>query len=194
MARSAIAVRLADDLLSTLTNQPASLYDEFCYGFEHARLRSRLSLLGVGRSITTGPDRLHYLRQAARASPPFEPDVIEITDAGGVRVVAVTKHGDIDQVGRCRLLPDFGIDATEVDLLVKPAANPVVARVSNEVWETADVFVVAWFQPIAPDHLHGALLAAVCHKPKKQSRRVVVAFARALVERAAMYQRQASIG
>src|SRR5580704_8066597 len=30
----------------------------------------------------------------------------------------------------------------------------------------------------------GALLAAVCHKPKKQSRRVIVAFARALVERA----------
>src|SRR4051812_39505688 len=82
MARSAIAVRLPDDLLSTLTNQPASLYDEFRYGFEHARLRGRLSSLGVGRSITTGPDGSHYLRQAARASPLFEPDVIKITDAG----------------------------------------------------------------------------------------------------------------
>src|SRR3954453_13878805 len=56
MARSAIAVRLPDGLPATLTNQPASLYDEFRYGFEHARLRGRLSLLGVGRSITTGPD------------------------------------------------------------------------------------------------------------------------------------------
>ena len=60
MPRRVTAVPLFDDLLSTLTNQPASLYDEFGYGFEHARLRtSELSLLGVGRSITTGPDGSH---------------------------------------------------------------------------------------------------------------------------------------
>src|ERR1700726_2183376 len=100
MPRRIAVVPLFDDLLSTLTNLPASLYDEFGYGFEHARLRSRLSLLGVGRSITTGPDGSHYLRQAARASPPFKPDVSEITDAGCVRVVAVAEHGDIDQVHR----------------------------------------------------------------------------------------------
>jgi len=36
-----------------LTNQSASLYDEIRYGFEHARPpENRLSLLGVGRSIT----------------------------------------------------------------------------------------------------------------------------------------------
>ena len=39
MARSAITVCFSDDLLSTLTNQSATLYDEIPYGFEHARLR-----------------------------------------------------------------------------------------------------------------------------------------------------------
>src|SRR5207249_8068589 len=68
--------------------------------------------------------------------------------------------------------------------LVKPAANPVVAGVSNEVREAADVFVFARFQPIAPDNLHGAFLAIIRREPKKQPRRVIVAFARALVERA----------
>jgi hypothetical protein len=55
-----------------------------------------------------------------------------------VRVVAITKHGDIDQVRR-RILPDLPIDTSEVDFLIKLAANPVVAGVGNEVWETADV-------------------------------------------------------
>ena len=58
-----------------------------------------------------------------------------------MRVVAVTKHGDIDQVRRRRILPDLAIDATEVDFFVEPTANPVVASVGNEMWETADVFV-----------------------------------------------------
>ena len=39
MPRRVTAVPLFDDLLSTPTNQPASLYDEFHYGSEHARLR-----------------------------------------------------------------------------------------------------------------------------------------------------------
>jgi hypothetical protein len=52
MARSAITVCFSDDLPSTLTNQSASLYDEIRYGFEHAPPENRLSLLGVGRSIT----------------------------------------------------------------------------------------------------------------------------------------------
>jgi hypothetical protein len=49
----ASAIAILDDLRSTLTNQSASLYDKFPYGFEHARLQqldSRYS--GVGRSIT----------------------------------------------------------------------------------------------------------------------------------------------
>src|SRR5580700_6907538 len=95
----------------------------------------------------------HYLRQAVRASPLFEPDVIEIADAGGVRVVAVAEHRDINQMRRRRILPDLAINASEVDPLVKPAANSLIAGVSNEVWEVADVFVLARFQPIAPDHL-----------------------------------------
>src|ERR1700720_2631545 len=102
-------VPLFHDLLSTPTNQPASLYDEFGYCFEHARLRNRLSLLGVGRSITTGPGGSHYLRQAARASPPFEPDVIEITDAGGVSIIAVAEHRDIDQVCPRGVFPNLGV-------------------------------------------------------------------------------------
>src|SRR5271169_3779415 len=83
-----------------------------------------------------------------------------------------------------RILPDLGIDAGEIDPLVEPAADPFVAGVGNEVREAADVFVVSRFQPIAPDHLHGALLAALGDEPKKQPRRVIVAFARAIVERA----------
>ena len=112
----------------------------------------RLLLLKVERSITTGADGSNYLLQAARASPPFEPDVSKITDAGGVRIIAVAEHRDIDQVRWRRILPDLGIDASEVDLLVKPTANPVLGCVGNEVWETADVFVVSRLQPIAPDH------------------------------------------
>src|SRR5215471_15015133 len=33
-----------------------------------------------------------------RASPPFQPDILEVADAGGVRVVAVAEYGDIDHV------------------------------------------------------------------------------------------------
>jgi hypothetical protein len=39
LARSVTTVCFSDDLLSTLTNQSASLYNEFLDGFEHARLR-----------------------------------------------------------------------------------------------------------------------------------------------------------
>jgi len=42
----------------------------------------------------------------------------EIADAGGVRVVAIAEHGHIEHVCRRRILPDLGIDAGEVDLLV----------------------------------------------------------------------------
>jgi len=85
--------------------------------------------------------------------------------------------------------PDLAIDAGEVDPLVEPAPDPVVAGVGNKMREAADVFVIPGFQPIAPDHLHRALLAAVGDEPKKQPRRMVVAFARALVERAIDLQR-----
>src|SRR5271166_3009139 len=63
--------------------------------------------------------------------------------------------------------------------------TPIFASVGNKVREAADVFVVSRSQPIAPDHLHRALLAAVGHEAKKKPSRVIVAFARALVERAA---------
>ena len=58
-------------------------------------------------------------------------------------------------------LPDLGIDAGEVDLLVKPVSDPFIAGVGNKVREATAVFVVSRLQPIAPDHLHGALLAAI---------------------------------
>jgi len=57
--------------------------------------------------------------------------------------------------------PDFGIDTGEIDPLVEPAADPVITAVGNEMREAADIFEVARFQPIAPDHLHRTLLAAV---------------------------------
>ena len=60
-----------------------------------------------------------------------------------MRVVAVAKHRDIDQVCGRRVLPDRGIDAGEVDPLVEPPADPIVACVGNEVRKATDVFVVA---------------------------------------------------
>src|SRR5436305_4498199 len=116
---------------------------------------------------------------------PFKPDIGEVADAGGVRVVAVAEHGNIYKVRRRGILPDLGIDAGEVDPLVEPASEPVIACVGNEVREAADVFVVSRFEPIAPDHLHSALLAAIGYEPKKQPRRVIVAFTSALVQQAA---------
>ena len=80
-------------------------------------------------------------------------------------VVAVAEHGDIDQVRRRRILPDLGIDVAEVDLFVEPTAGPLLAGVANEVREAADAFVLARFQPIALDHLHGALLATIRRRP-----------------------------
>ena len=62
-----------------------------------------------------------------------------------MRVVAVAEHGDIDQVRRRRILPDLGIDAGEVDPLIEPSADPVIAAVGNEVGEAANVFVVSRF-------------------------------------------------
>ena len=102
-------------------------------------------------------------------------------DAGGVRIIGVAEHRDIDQVSRRLILPDLGIDACKIDPLVKPAADPIVTAIGDEVWESADVFVVPRFQPIASDHLHRALVAAVGQKPKEQPCGMIVAFARALV-------------
>ena len=56
MHRRVTAVPTFDDLLSTLTNQPASLYDEFSYGFEHARLRTRNSRYSLSGGQSR-PDR-----------------------------------------------------------------------------------------------------------------------------------------
>jgi len=75
-----------------------------------------------------------------------------------VRVVAVAKHSDVDQVRRRRILPDFDIDTLEIDLLVEPAADPVVTAIGDEVRKAADEFLVARLQSIAPDHLHRTLL------------------------------------
>src|SRR5215472_809123 len=83
------------------------------------------------------------------ASPSFQPDIRKIANAGGVRVVAVAEYGDIDQMRRRHIFPDLGIDTGEVDLLVEPAADPVVSAVGNEVGEAADEFVVARLQSIA---------------------------------------------
>jgi hypothetical protein len=48
-----------------------------------------------------------------------------------------------------RILPDLAIDASEVDPLVKPSADPIIATIGDEMWETADVFVLSRLQPIA---------------------------------------------
>ena len=80
--------------------------------------------------------------KGTRVSPPFESDISKVADAGGVGVVAVAEHRDIDQVCGCGIIPDLGIDAGEIDLLVEPAADPIAAGVGNEVREAADVLLV----------------------------------------------------
>ena len=76
-------------------------------------------------------------------------------------VIAVAEHGDTDQVGWRRILPNLGVDTFQVDPLVEPAPYSVVTSIGNEVREVADVFVFTRFQLIALDHLQGAHLAAV---------------------------------
>ena len=71
-------------------------------------------------------------RMGVRASTPFKPDIGEIANAGRVRVVAVAEPGDIDQVRRRRILLDLGIDPGEVDPLVEPAADPIVAGIGTK--------------------------------------------------------------
>jgi hypothetical protein len=61
-------------------------------------------------------------------SPPFEADVAEIADTGGMRVVAVAEHGDIDQARLYGILPDLTIDASEVDPLVEPTSGSARRR------------------------------------------------------------------
>jgi hypothetical protein len=63
----------------------------------------------------------------------FKPDIGEVPDVGGVRIVAVAEHGDIDQMCRCGILPDLAIDAGDVDPLVEPMADVVVAGIADEV-------------------------------------------------------------
>jgi hypothetical protein len=63
-------------------------------------------------------------------------------------------------------------------------ADPILAGVGDEVREAADVLVVARLQSITPDHLHGALLTLIRQEPKEEPRRMIIAVASALVERA----------
>jgi len=87
----------------------------------------------LGRSALERADYRWFISPVGVASPSFKPDILEVTDAGGVRVVAIAEQGHIDHVRRRRILPDLGIDAGEVDLLVEPAADRVVTAVGNEV-------------------------------------------------------------
>ena len=65
-----------------------------------------------------------------------------------MRVVAIAEHGDIDQVRGCGILPDLGIDADEIDPLVEPAADPIVAGIGDKVRKAADVFIVPGFSRV----------------------------------------------
>jgi len=48
-----------------------------------------------------------------------------------VSILAVAEHSNIDQVRPRRILPHLGIDALEIDLLIEPAADPIVAAIGN---------------------------------------------------------------
>jgi thiaminase/transcriptional activator TenA len=87
-------------------------------------------------------------------------------------------------VHRRRILPDLGVDAGEVDLLVEPSADPILASVGNKVRKAADLLVVARLQPIAPDYLHATLLATICQEPESEPRRMIVALTGAFFDRA----------
>jgi hypothetical protein len=60
------------------------------------------------------------------------------------------EHGDIDQMRRRHILPD-GIGPSEVDLLVEPAADPIVTGVGDEVRKAADILVVARFGAVTAE-------------------------------------------
>jgi hypothetical protein len=49
-----------------------------------------------------------------------------------LHIVAVAEHGDIDQVRWRRILPDLSIDASQVDFLVEPVADPFIAGVGEK--------------------------------------------------------------
>jgi hypothetical protein len=103
-------------------------------------------------------------RAIERDSQPFQPHVREVAKAGSMRVVLSQKTA-MSTMWADRVLPDIGIDADEVDPLVEPPSDRIVAGVGDEVGKAADVFVVARLQLIAPDYLHGALLAPIRQEP-----------------------------
>jgi hypothetical protein len=75
--------------------------------------------------------------------------------------------------------PDLGVDAGEVDPFVEPMADPFIAGVGDEVWKAAGVLEVPRLQPISPDHLHSALLVAVCQETKATIEKIKTALGRA---------------
>ena len=93
---------------------------------EMSRTKQKNSGKRLGKMVGRSPNRRARTLEL-RASPPFKPDILEAADVGGVRVVAVAEHGDVEQMRRHRISPDLGIDAGEINLLVQPAADPVAA-------------------------------------------------------------------
>jgi hypothetical protein len=51
----------------------------------------------------------------------FKPDIGEVPDVGGVRIVTVAEHGDIDQMCRCGILPDLARTRWPVSVAVRLA-------------------------------------------------------------------------
>src|SRR5580704_8417233 len=70
-------VPLFHDLLSTPTNQPASLYDEFGYCFEHARLRK----IDSRYSVSAG--QLPRRAKSCRKRPPKKHAEADTRRVGG---------------------------------------------------------------------------------------------------------------
>jgi hypothetical protein len=99
----------------------------------------------------------------------------EAPNAGGVRVVAVAEHGDIHHVRRRRILPDLAIDAPQVDPLVEPTADPVIAAVGNVAAMNPagkiNLKLVRLFPELRLRHERGELPAIVnritCHRAQK---------------------------
>jgi hypothetical protein len=55
----------------------------------------------------------------------------ELHRGPGVRVVAVAEHRDIDEVNRRDILPDLGVNVRQIDPLINPVPDPVLAGIGN---------------------------------------------------------------
>src|SRR5262249_17907921 len=115
---------------------------------------------------------------------PSQLHIGKIADSVAVGLVGIAENRNVDEMGGSPIWPNEAIDLPEVDLLASPLPNVLVAAVGHIMGKPSDIFVVPSFELIAPDDLHPAVLPGGRPENQEQPGGMVVALARALVERA----------